>query len=72
MDDTGIEVRRLVRERFASLSGQQRLVMGAEMFEAARTIALASFPADLSAREIRRRLCERFYGKLSERVFGEQ
>ena len=32
------------------------------MFEAARNMILASFPAGLSEIEIRRRLCERLYG----------
>jgi len=72
MNDTIAEVRRLLRERYASLTGAERLAMGAGMFDTARAMALASFPAGLSAREVRRRLCERFYGALAERVFGAQ
>lgn len=70
MNDTSAEVRHLLRERYANLTGAERLVMGAGMFETARTMALASFPAALSRREVQRRLCERFYGDLAERVFG--
>ena len=32
------------------------------MFDAARQIVLASFPEGLTEIEIKRRLCERFYG----------
>lgn len=70
MNDTSAAVRRLLHERYAALSGVERLTMGAGAFETARTMALASFPAGLPAREVRRRLCERFYGALAERVFG--
>jgi hypothetical protein len=37
--------------------------MGSRMFDAARAMVLASFPADLSEIEIRGRLCERIYGQ---------
>ena len=70
MDDTSAEVRELLRKRYAELTGTERLTMGVEMFETARTMALASFPAGLSQHEVRRRLCERFYGTLAARVFG--
>lgn len=72
MDDTSAEVRRLLRDRYARLSGAERLAMGADMFDTARALALASFSAGLSPREARRRLCERFYGALAERVFGDR
>lgn len=69
MHDTTPEVARYVRDRLQALSGAERLVMGAAMFETARTLVLASFPADLPEEEVRRRLCERFYGALAERVY---
>lgn len=69
MRDTTPEVENYVRERYRALSGIERLAMGASMLETARTLALASFPAGLSAQELRRRLCERFYGALAERVY---
>ena len=71
MDDTSPKVAQLIRERYAQLSGSARVRMGAEMFETARTMMLASLPRGLPARETRRRLCERFYGALAERVFGK-
>ena len=72
MDDTSPQVTRLLRERYERLSGEERLVIGAEMFETARTLVAASFPRGLSERERRRRLCERFYGELAERIFGKE
>jgi hypothetical protein len=62
MDDTTVEVRRYVREQYARLTGVERLLIGAQMFETARTLSLASMPPGGSERERRRRLCERFYG----------
>jgi len=45
-----------------ALPGEERFVMGALMFDAAREMILASFPAGLSSMELRRRLYERLYG----------
>ncbi len=70
MDDTAADVRRLVRARYASLSGVERVAIGAQMFETARTIILASLPKGLTALEQRRCLCQRLYGSLSDKVFG--
>ena len=61
-DDTTAEVRRYVRERYARLTGAERMLIGAQMFETARASALASMPRGISERERRRRLCERPYG----------
>lgn len=44
-------------------SGAERFVMGTRMFEAARDMVLASFPAGLSESERKRRLYERIYGE---------
>jgi hypothetical protein len=62
MNDTPPEVAALVREKLMERSGYERMVMGSRMFDAARGIVLASFPPGLSEIEIKRRLCERFYG----------
>lgn len=71
MDDTSPHIKKLLHERYMSLSGEERLMMGMEMFEAARALVLASFPKDLSEQEVRKRLCERFYGKkLADKVYG--
>jgi hypothetical protein len=62
MNDTTPEIAAIVRERLLSRSGAERVVMGSRMFDVARTIALASFPPDLSEIETKRMLCKRFYG----------
>ena len=72
MSDTHPVVARLLRERYARLSGAERVTMGASMFELARTLALASFPPGLAPEEVRRRLCRRFYGALVERAYPER
>jgi hypothetical protein len=66
MTDTPPEIRKLVHDRLMALSGEERFLMGARMFESARTIILASLPKDLSAEELRRKLFERIYGKKLE------
>ena len=72
MSDTQPAVARLLRERYAGLSGAERVAMGAGMFELARTMTLASFPPGLTQEQVRRRLCQRFYGTLVERVYPER
>jgi hypothetical protein len=62
MNDTTPKIAAIVREQLLSQPGAKRVVMGSRMFDVARTIALASFPSDLSQIEIKRRLCERLYG----------
>lgn len=62
MNDTTPKIAAIVRERLLSRSGAERVLMGSRMFDVARTIALASFPSDLSEIETKRRLCERLYG----------
>ena len=62
MNDTPREIAEIMRERLMAHSGAERLAMGSRMFDAARAMVLASFPAGLSEIEVKRRLCERFYG----------
>ncbi len=69
MRDTTPQIEQYLHRRYCALSGVERLVMGARMFETARALALAFFPPGLSQQEIRRRLCERFYGALAGRVY---
>ena len=64
MNDTQPEIERMVREKIMARSGEERFVMGAQMFDAAREMVCASFPPGLSADEIKRRLFERLYGEL--------
>jgi hypothetical protein len=63
MDDTSSEVRELFRSKLMELSGEERFIRGALMFDAARAMLLVSLPKDLSPAEVRRRLYERMYGE---------
>lgn len=70
MNDTSSEIARIVRKKILARSGNERLTMGSQMFEAARCMVLASFPRDLSEIEIKRRLCMRLYGnEVDEEAF---
>ncbi len=62
MDDTLPEIAAMVRRMLLARTGAERLDMGSQMFEVARTMVLASLPPGLSDLEIKRRLCERLYG----------
>lgn len=63
MNDTAPEIAEIVRARLLARSAAERVLMGSRMFAAARAMVLASFPSGLSEIEIKRRLCERLYGK---------
>lgn len=63
MTDTTLEIAALFREMLLARSGEERMKMGSDMFDLARTVVLSSFPPGLSEIEIKRRLCERFYGQ---------
>jgi len=62
MNDTEPQITELVRRRLLERSGPERILMGSQMFEVAKAIVLASFPAGLTDIEIKARLCERLYG----------
>ena len=62
MNDTPPEVERLVREMMMARSGEERLLMGSAMFDAARDMMIASLPKNLPPLEFKRRLFERLYG----------
>jgi hypothetical protein len=62
MSDTSPEIAEMIRVRLMAKSGAERFRIGVEMFEAARRMVLASFPADLPEEERKRRLFERLYG----------
>ena len=70
MNDTHPEIARLVRERYEAMTPQERVLIGMQMFETARTIAIASFPPGLAPEEVRYRLCERLYGALAEEAYA--
>jgi hypothetical protein len=61
MNDTSPDIQKLVRDQLLERSGTERVQMGSRMFDAARAIVLASFPANLSELEKKVRSCERFY-----------
>ncbi len=63
MNDTSPEIAELVRQKLMARTGAERFVMGARMFDAARTVVLASLPPGLSPLEIRQQLFERLYGQ---------
>jgi hypothetical protein len=62
MTDTSPDISEMMRVRLMARSSSDRFVMGARMFEAARTMILASFPPGLPPAEAKRRLYARLYG----------
>ncbi len=62
--DTPPEVAEMVRARLMALSGAERFRMGAQMFDAARRMVLASLPPDLTETERKHRLFHRLYGEV--------
>ena len=69
MQDTTPEFRRLVQERFARMTPEQRVLACTGMFDTARAMVEASLPEGLDPVERRFRLCERFYGSLAVRAY---
>jgi len=70
VSDTSPEIARMVHDRYAKMQSVERFLIGVSMFETARAIVLASFPADLSPGKLRRKLCERLYPELAARAYG--
>lgn len=62
MNDTEPEIARLVRRRLLERSGVERMMMGSQMFDTAKTMILASLPQGLTPLEIKEQLCRRLYG----------
>lgn len=62
MTDTPPEINKIVREQIMARSGEERFVMGAQMFDAAIEMVKASLPRDISERELKSRLFKRVYG----------
>ena len=63
MTDTPPEIERLLRDKIMARSGEERFIMGAQMFDAACEMAKASLPRGLSEPERRRQLFKRIYGE---------
>jgi hypothetical protein len=62
MTDTSPEMADRYRSMLLARSPSERVIMAAQMFDAARAIVLASFPPNLSPDERRRRIFARLYG----------
>lgn len=62
MNDTDPEIARLVRHRLLARSGVERMIMGSRMFDAAKTMIMASLPPGLTPLEVKEQLCRRLYG----------
>ena len=63
MTDTPPAVERIMRDKIMERSGEERFIMGAQMFDSAREMVKASLPPGLSKTEQRRQLFKRIYGK---------
>jgi len=63
MTDTPPEIERIIRDKLMARSGEERFVMGAEMFDSACEMVKASLPRGLSESEQRQQLFKRLYGK---------
>jgi len=61
--DTSPEADELYRSLLQKLSGEERIIRGAMLFDAAKVMILASLPKDLPPDELRRQLYERIYGE---------
>lgn len=61
MTDTPPEIRERVRDKLMSRLPEERFVMGALMFDAAREMLIASLPKRLPAHEFKRLLFQRVY-----------
>jgi hypothetical protein len=62
MTDTSPEIERMVRDKIMARSGEERFIMGAQMFDSAREMVKASLPMGLPETEQRRLLFKRIYG----------
>lgn len=63
MNDTSETIARLVAERHAAMTPDERLQIASSMYETARAIVESSLPADLSSVERRLAVARRFYGE---------
>jgi hypothetical protein len=66
MNDTSPAIEQLVKNRLMARSGEERFIMGAQMFDSACEMIKASLPPHLSNLEKRRELFKRIYGKEME------
>ena len=70
MDDTSPAIEALLVQRFAAVTGAERMLMALQMFETAQLIVLSSLDPHLSEYGRRRELVRRFYGdELARKAF---
>lgn len=62
MTDTPSEIAEHVRQKKMARSAEERFVMGALMFDAARDMILASLPSGLPPEQLKRQLFQRLHG----------
>jgi len=62
MTDSPPEITQAFRKQVMARSAEDRLLMGAQMFDAAVTMVKASLPKNLSEAEQKRQLFKRLYG----------
>ena len=62
MNDTMPTVERLVRERHAAMTGEERMRIAASLYESARTIIASSLPTGLTVEQRRYAIAKRVYG----------
>jgi hypothetical protein len=70
MKDTSPEIEAMVHRMMMQRTGEERFIMGALMFDAARELVIASLPPDLPPLEFKRRLFERIYGCSMESILN--
>jgi hypothetical protein len=63
MTDTPSEIDRMVRDKIVARSGEERFIMGAQMFDSSREMVKAFLPKGLPETEQRRLLLKRIYEK---------
>ena len=71
MNDTHPEIEIMLREKYMQMTGAERVLIGARMYDTARAIVLSSLPKNISELERRRLLYERFYGPAPRGLFSE-
>lgn len=64
MTDTTPEAEKIWRELWAAQPPERRLECALKMFDTAKAIVLSSFPPNLTERERKKMLIERFYPDL--------
>lgn len=62
MNDTSADVERLVRDRYASMTPEERMRIAASMYETARAIVESSLPNGLTTEQRRYAVAKRLYG----------